>query len=169
MKPRCSGWIAAAALVAGHIIAGSAQTPPARYDAKVVGVVDGDTIDVLAGRTQIKVRIEGIDCPELGQPYGRVARSFASDRVFGRRVEVLPKKTDQYGRLVARIHVGGEDVGLALLKAGLAWHYTAYSQDPEYASAERAARAARRGLWADTDPVPPWVQRRHPASPKSKR
>ncbi len=154
------------AVVAGHVSAGSPAPPAKRFEAEVVGIVDGDTIDVLAGRVKTRIRIEGIDCPELAQPFGRVAKLFTSERVFGKRVEVLPQSADRYGRLVARVQVGGEDLGLALLKAGLAWQYTTYSHDPVYGSAERAARTARQGLWADKDPVPPWVERRHAAAPK---
>lgn len=166
--PRASGWLVVlAALFAGQIVVGSPAPPARGFEAEVTGVVDGDTIDVLAGRTRTRVRVEGIDCPELGQPFGRVAKRFASERVFGKRVEVLSQSSDRYGRLVARVRVGGQDLGLALLEAGLAWQYTTYSHDPIYGSAERAARAARRGLWADKDPVPPWVQRRHQAPPSA--
>lgn len=48
---------------------------------------------------------------------------------------------------------------VVMIDAGLAWHYTRYSDDADLAAAERAARAARRGLWADPEPVPPWEWR----------
>jgi micrococcal nuclease len=171
------GLLVLAALAAGQMVVGSPAPPAKRFEAEVVGVVDGDTIDVLVGRQKTRIRIEGIDCPELGQPFGRAAKQFASDRVFGKRVEILPQSTDRNKRLVARVLIGGEDLGLALLRAGLAWQYTTYSHDPIYGSAERAARAARQGLWADKNPIPPWVERRHqepskaparPASPQAK-
>ena len=166
--PRAVGWVLVlAALAAGQSVVGSPAPPAKGFEAEVVGVVDGDTIDVLVGRQKTRIRIEGIDCPELAQPFGRAAKQFSSDRVFGKRVEILPQSTDRYGRLVARVRVGGEDLGLALLEAGLAWQYTTYSHDPLYGSAERAARTARQGLWADKDPVPPWVERRHQSSPKA--
>jgi endonuclease YncB( thermonuclease family) len=165
--PRDVGWILVlAALAVGQHVACSPAPPAKPFEAEVVGVIDGDTIDVLVGLVKTRVRIEGIDCPELAQPFGRTAKQFSSDRVFGKRVEVLPESTDRYGRLVARVHVGGEDLGLAILKAGLAWQYTTYSHDPVYGDAERSARTVHRGLWADKDPVPPWVERRHAASPK---
>ena len=166
--PRAFGWLLVlAALAAGPIVVRAQAPPPRPFEAAVVGVIDGDTIDVLAGRQKTRIRIEGIDCPELAQPFGRAAKQFSSDRVFGKRVEVLPQSTDRYGRLVARVRIGGEDLGLALLEAGLAWQYTTYSHDPVYGSAERGARTARRGLWADKEPVPPWVERRHQASPRT--
>jgi micrococcal nuclease len=61
--------------------------------------------------------------------------------------------------LIASIEAGGQDVGQQLVAAGLAWHYTRYSDDAGLAAAEREARAARRGLWADREPVLPWEWR----------
>ena len=161
---RLARWlIVLMALCAGQAGVGRAAPPDGPFGVVVVGIVDGDTIDVLAGHAPTRIRIEGIDCPEMGQPYGRVAKIFTAGRVFGKQVEVLPKDTDRYGRLVARVRIGDEDLGLALLEAGLAWQYTTYSHDPVYGAAERSARVARQGLWADKHPVPPWVQRRHAA------
>ena len=80
------------------------------------------------------------------------AKRFTSDLVFGKTVTVQPTDTDRYGRTVADVTVGGRDVGLALVEAGLAWHFLRYSSDPKLAAAERVARAARRGLWARTEP-----------------
>ena len=66
-------------------------------------------------------------------------------------------KRDKYGRTVARIEVAGQDVNRQMVAEGLAWHYTAYSDDATLAEAE--ARAAGRGLWRDHEPVPPWEWR----------
>jgi endonuclease YncB( thermonuclease family) len=52
------------------------------FDALVVGVHDGDTITVLRDRQRIRVRLHGIDCPELGQPFGRPAKRLTSSLVF---------------------------------------------------------------------------------------
>jgi hypothetical protein len=68
---------------------------------------------------------------------------------------------DRYGRTVARMYIDGKDVSLELGRAGLAWHFTRYSSDPVLADAEREARAAKRGLWVQPNPVPPW-EYRHP-------
>jgi hypothetical protein len=72
----------------------------------------------------------------------------------------MPRDIDRYGRTVARVVVDGEDLGLALVRAGLAWHYTHYSNDVELARAESAARAAKRGIWSHAKPIPPWEYRR---------
>lgn len=131
-----------------------------RLVGRVIGVSDGDTLTVLLSGRPVKIRVEGVDCPERGQAFGRVAKNFTSQHVFGRTVELQPRESDRYGRLVSRVRAGEEDLGLALLSAGLAWHYTHYSNDQAYARAEQAARARHVGLWSQKDPVPPWVERR---------
>jgi endonuclease YncB( thermonuclease family) len=129
------------------------------FTARVVGVGDGDTITVLRNRAEVRVRIHGIDCPELHQAFGRKAKEFTSRMVFGHDVQVALVTTDKYDRIVGRVSVDGRGLGLELVRAGLAWHFTRYSNDSILATAEREARAARRGLWADDNPVPPWEYR----------
>jgi micrococcal nuclease len=134
------------------------------FAARVVAVHDGDTVSVLrSDRERLRIRLQGIDCPELHQAYGRRAKRLTSDLVFGRRVTVVPLEEDAYGRLVARVLLDGEDLSLTLVRQGLAWHYKRHSRDRELAAAERRARSDRVGLWADRDPLPPWEWRReHP-------
>jgi endonuclease YncB( thermonuclease family) len=106
------------------------------------------------------VRLEGIDCPEKGQDFSAQAKQFTSDLTFGKEVTVDVPNVDRYGRLVARISVGGQDVSVALVRAGLAWHFTKYSSDPVLAEAEQVARSAKRALWGQGIPTPPWEFRR---------
>jgi micrococcal nuclease len=127
----------------------------------VIGVADGDTITVLRDRAPVKIRLDGVDCPEGGQDFGQRARQFTSGLVFGKTVTVDVHDVDRYGRLVARVSVGGVDVGTALVTAGLAWHYKQYSRDPVLAQAEVTARAQHVGLWRQPNPQPPW-EFRHP-------
>lgn len=137
---------------------------PAPFAGRVVGVADGDTIEVLEGRTPRKVRLWGIDCPEKGQPWGTRARRRTSDLCYGKEVTVEARKVDRYGRLVAHVRLpGGADLSAEVVRAGMAWWYEQYApKDTGLALLEREARAARRGLWEDADPVPPWVYRRRP-------
>ena len=134
---------------------------PARIvNGKVIKVHDGDTMTVLEGRVQHKVRLDGIDCPELGQAYGRRAREFTSTLVFGTKVKVIYSKLDRYDRLLGTVYtLGGANLNHELVRAGLAWHYKYYSQDKKLAALEKAARKATRGLWKDRDPIPPWQYR----------
>jgi endonuclease YncB( thermonuclease family) len=129
----------------------------------VVSVADGDTVTVLTDeQTERKVRLNGIDAPEHGQPFGEASKQHLSALVFGKVVQVEGHETDRYGRLVGVLLLNGQDVNLEQLKAGQAWYYREYEREvalsrrPLYAAAEAAARQARRGLWQDPAPEPPW-------------
>jgi endonuclease YncB( thermonuclease family) len=130
--------------------------------AKVVKVVDGDSITVLApGNKQIKIRLHGIDCPEGGQAFGKRAKQFTSSQCFGTTIRYREVDTDRYSRTVATVYLeDGRELNLEILKAGFAWHYKRYSDRQDYADAEEEARRAGIGLWADDDPTPPWEWRR---------
>jgi micrococcal nuclease len=133
------------------------------FSAHVVSVLDGDTIrvrDKTGG--ELTVRLEGIDCPESGQPFGAKARNFTRVESFDQEVVVRPVTADVHKRLVARVFRDGKDLSLELVKNGLAWHFTEFSHDPVLAGAEREARLAKRGLWSDPKATPPWVWRRQP-------
>lgn len=129
---------------------------------KVVAVSDGDTLTVLVGQQQIKIRVSGIDAPEKKQPFGQRAKQGLSDCAFGKWVEVDWRKTDRYGRTLGKVISGGADCGLLQIEHGLAWHYKAYAKEQmpqdriDYANAEDMARAKRIGLWSDPNPEPPW-------------
>nr|WP_026177527.1 thermonuclease family protein [Thiobacillus denitrificans] len=134
---------------------------------EVVGLADGDTVTVLdAQRVQHKIRLAGIDAPEKGMPWGQKSKESLSDRVFRRIVIVEWQKQDRYGRLVGKIMVDGRDANLAQVADGMAWHYKDYQKEQtlddrlRYAQAELDARNARRGLWADPEPVAPWAWRK---------
>ena len=70
------------------------------WEGKVVGVHDGDTISVMRDGEAVKVRLAGVDCPEIGQPYGKRAKRFVSDLAFGKEVQVRAETKDKYGRIV---------------------------------------------------------------------
>lgn len=127
----------------------------------VVGVADGDTITVLtSGKEQVRVRIYGIDAPETRQPFGTVSKKGLSDRVFRKEVRVEVLDTDRYGRTVGRVFLGEADVGLDQVRAGLAWWYARFAANDEALhEAEAEAHQAKRGLWADEEPTPPWEWR----------
>ena len=134
------------------------------WDAKVVGVSDGDTITVLsADKKQIKIRLYGIDCPEKHQAFGQKTKKFTSDMVFGKSVEIKPVSTDRYGRTVAWVSLighKGPTLNEELLQAGLAWHYKKYSNDHTLSIYEQYAKGEKIGLWSDPNPIPPWDFRR---------
>jgi len=130
------------------------------FTGECVGDADGDTITVLSPVTnQVKIRLEGIDCPEGGQDFGNRAKQFTSALVFGKQVEVRPTGQDRYGRTLARVFVDGKDLSLELVKFGMAWHFKRYSDEQLLADAETLARKQGVGLWAR--PIPPWEYRRN--------
>ena len=88
------------------------------------------------------------------------AKQFTSNLVYRKQVTVEGRGRDRYDRLLARVGVGGVELNEALVRAGMAWHYQRGEVDRALADAERTARAARSGLWADANPVPPWRWRR---------
>jgi endonuclease YncB( thermonuclease family) len=124
---------------------------------KVVGVADGDTISVLDGTVQVKVRLNGIDCPERSQPFGSRAKQFTSNLAFGKTVTVKPFGKDRYGRTLGDVVLpDGRVLNQELVGAGMAWHYTRYSKDETLARLERRAREAGLGVWSEARPVAPW-------------
>jgi endonuclease YncB( thermonuclease family) len=102
-----------------------------------------------------------VDAPERRQAFGARAKQFVGTMAFGKTVIVLQRGMDRYGRTIAEVMLpDGRDLGLELVRAGYAWWFRRYSADAHLAVLEARAHAARRGLWADPDPVPPWKWRR---------
>lgn len=137
----------------------------------VVAISDGDTLKVrcepqldLPAQT-ITVRAAEIDAPEKRQAFGALSKQHLSDLCFQKRAEVTPQKKDRYGRTVARVTCEGQNANAEQVRAGMAWAFTKYLTDPSIKALEDEARAEKRGLWIDVDPVPPWNwrQRRHTA------
>lgn len=134
---------------------------------RVSWVCDGDTVYVdINWFRRIKVRVAGEDAPEHGQAYGEEARIFLKRLLDGKRGKVQIVDVDRYGRYVGLITVGNKDACYEILREGLAWCYYAYLKNlpPRYASAYKKvadeARSARRGLWKDKNPIPPWEWRK---------
>jgi micrococcal nuclease len=138
-----------------------------QFAGKVVGISDGDTISVLREGKAVKVRLHGVDTPEKAQAFGTQARKFTSDLAFQREVTVEVHTTDRYGRLVGEVRLpDGRSLNQELVRAGMAWWYRQYApKETTLAQLEADARAAKRGLWADAHPVPPWEWRKQPREP----
>jgi endonuclease YncB( thermonuclease family) len=143
---------------------------------RVVRIADGDTITLLdASNTQHRIRLQGIDAPESKQDFGTQSKKSLSGMIFGKDVEVVYDKTDQYGRLVGKILLEGRDINLQQVRSGMAWHYKEYEREQStedrelYARAEDEARSARRGLWTDANPVEPSEFRREERQERKQR
>ena len=136
---------------------------------RVVSVHDGDTLTVLEGTTQIKVRLSEIDAPELKQRYGRRATLAIVVRLLGRQVAIEPAGKDRYGRTLGTVYLGEENVNLWMVKEGWAWRYDRYSKSDILKRAQEEAKKERKGLWRDERAVEPgeWrkAKSKHPTSP----
>ena len=122
-------------------------------------VTDGDTI-VLMDRTRI--RLHGIDAPERDQPYGPIAAAALEYMVAG-SVYLLEVNEDRYGRLVGHLYHSkdGYDINASMVCAGHAWWYQRYAPDSFVLyDCQLEAQQARKGLWEEEDPMPPWKWRR---------
>lgn len=134
-------------------------------EGKVVRIADGDTVTLLTdNHEQVKIRLYGIDTPERGQAFGSRATDYTRKALAGRRVTVEEHGRDRYGRVVGIVRQeDGQSINEQLLKAGLAWVYTQYCKIPkcqDWRKLEENARTARKGIWQDANPVPPWLWRR---------
>ena len=116
---------------------------------RVVGVADGDTITVLQDNTQYKIRLHGIDCPENGQDFGKLAKTLTSSLTFGEVAEVEVYDTDRYGRSVGIVFFNKNNVNEQILANGFAWVYRKYCKASfcdDWLGLENAAKLGKVGL-----------------------
>ena len=132
------------------------------FTGEVVGVIDGDTIEVMHNGKAQRVRLHGIDCPEKGQPFGNNAKQATSTLIFAQQVTLEIHGKDKYGRVLADVRLAdGTSVNQELIKDGRCWWYRQYApNDTTLEKLETEAIEAGRGLWSDPEPVPPWEWRR---------
>jgi endonuclease YncB( thermonuclease family) len=173
--PRVRGVVTLWVLLAVAGASWAASVAPRGLDARVVKVVDGDSLEVRDSNALVyRIRLEGIDAPEHNQPFGNRSRQSLARLVLNKDVHLEIRKTDAYGRYVAKAWVIAPDapcsapscpktldVAQAQLSAGMAWHYKKYEHEQSeedrlrYAFEENEARARKTGLWSDPDPRPP--------------
>ena len=138
------------------------------WPARVVGISDGDTVTALnENNEQIKIRLVGIDTPESRQAFGQKAKDALGAILKGREVVVLETGKDRYKRTLGFLELLPTEeqeraiANAEMVRQGFAWHYKAYSGDLELHYLEQEARAARFGLWGDSQtPVAPWQWRK---------
>lgn len=130
--------------------------------AKVIGVTDGDTITVLLeGNAPKKLRLAEVDCPESGQPFGKNAKQFTSDQVFGKQISFVETDTDRYGRTIAKVYYdNGKYLSAEIIRAGLGWWYHYFSKDKSLGDLQEEAKQKKLGLWQDEHAVSPWEYRK---------
>lgn len=150
---------------------GQAQQPKIieEIEGKVIGVHDGDTLKVLVGKSQLNVRLEAIDAPEIGQSFGTKAKTALSKLVMGKTVTVHKTGTDKYGRTLGFIQSDEVKVNAEMIKLGFAWHFKKYSDNKELAEIEIDARKSEVGIWAESDAISPWEYRARKKLPAEDR
>ena len=144
------------------------------FNAQVVRIVDGDTIQVIdSNGIKFKIRLLGIDTPELKQRFGYES-SLSLKKIIDGKAVIIISKTEKnkpytlgrYKRIIGKIILNGKDINLEMVQKGMAWHYKKYikSQNVEdrqsYNNAEQDARLNKIGLWSDVNPVAPWEWRK---------
>jgi endonuclease YncB( thermonuclease family) len=160
MPKRLKPWYFAIAAIASAIVAALPACP--MHDAagrpiwRVETVHDGDTITCLdtEGR-RVRVRLVRIDAPELDQPKGRESRAALVAKLAGGIVRVEGDARDQHGRVLGTLRLDDRNLNREMVAEGWAWAFTGFAEDDDLIAAESAARRARRGLWADPQPMPP--------------
>jgi endonuclease YncB( thermonuclease family) len=164
MGKRSSAWLGLAlAAVALFIIEAPSVYALTPWQGRVVNIIDGDSLIVSNKGKRVKVRLLEVDCPERAQPFGREASGFTRRLCHGKQVLIEDPRPDKYyqGRIRAKVILtDGRDLGMELVKEGLAWRYRRYSRNPLLMDLEAHAKAKRLGLWADSKPVPPWQWRK---------
>ena len=130
-------------------------------------VIDADTVVIKSDQgINYKIRLLGIDAPEINQVYGKEATRYLSNKVLGKNLKVLGENKDRYHRLLGKLILNGNDINLDLVKNGMAWHYKFYKKSQEkkdqllYSNAEIYAKVNNLGLWAKKMPMPPWQWRK---------
>ena len=163
---------ALAVIAAWLCLSGACAAGPVHYSGSgsVIGVVDGDTVDVLLSAEQamaidlprrkspiaVRMRLDQVDTPERGQPWANRAKQALSEQVFDRTVRFDIHDIDRYGRAVVDLYIGDMWINAWLVEQGHGWAYRRYLRQPALlCRLEDDARAAGRGLWSQ--PAATWI------------
>lgn len=154
---RRSAWLTLLVLTLSPGLTGAQAATKASWQGTVTHVTDGDTLWVRPAGSgpPRQIRLDGMDAPEICQLHGEASRAVLVARVLGQQVQVQVRRSDDYGRLLARVTLRGQDVGAWMVSQGQAWSYRYRRNAGPYAAQEAQARSHRRGLFADARPEPP--------------
>ena len=127
----------------------SAIPKGAELTCAVKSVYDGDTLTASCPEGEVKVRMFGIDTPEMGQePWGARSRDVLRGLLPRRdKITLRVRDQDRYGRTVAQVFVGQNDIGLEMVRQGRAAVYEQYNDSAAYRQAQTEAKRDRRGIW----------------------
>jgi micrococcal nuclease len=131
------------------------------FRGKAVKISDGDTFVLLMDdKSTVRIRLYGIDCPERGQDFGKVATSYTQAFLKNKTITAVQRDKDRYGRIVALVYVNNQCLNEKMLENGLAWHYTQHDTTKSWSIKEQQARAKKVGLWKSNKPMAPWLWRK---------
>ena len=119
------------------------------FSGRVVGIIDGDTIDVMRAGEMIRLRLQGINTPERGEPFYQKAKNHLAELVHGKTVVVKLNGKTTHGRDVGKVYVNGVDVNYLQVKEGYAWHCRNFLTDRDYAAAESASIMSNKRIHAE--------------------
>ncbi|SEE50024.1 Endonuclease YncB, thermonuclease family [Tenacibaculum sp. MAR_2010_89] len=137
------------------------QKVPKEFYAKVIGVKDGDTIEVLYKKKPLIIRLAHIDCPEKKQAFGNKAKQFVATKIFGKNVRIINKGKWHWNRLIAEVYYNKvENINETLVENGLAMHFKKYSKSKRYHNLEQVAKKQKIGIWSQPNSITPWQYRK---------
>ena len=127
-------------------------------------VVDGDTVylSITGALKTVKVRLAGIDAPEKEnrQSFALTAEARLEELIAKKNVSYELKDVEKYKRQIGFVYLDGKDIGLEMVREGMAWHYDYYLTNDVYKAAQEEAKANRRGLWIEDNPTFPAIFRK---------
>jgi endonuclease YncB( thermonuclease family) len=126
---------------------------------RVAKVHDGDTLSLLIDQKRVRVRLAGIDAPEMAQAYGPESQRSLADLCFDREAVAQVQSKRRSGLPLVHIRCDGVDANAEQVNRGMAWVDRTQAASPLRHLLEEAQRN-REGLWDDAAPVAPWVFRR---------
>ena len=135
-----------------------------QFDAKVIKVIDGDTIWVKTDNKHVKIRLSYIDAPELRQTFGVRSKNYLTDLVLDKDIQIDTYRKDRYNRIIGEVYMHNDTesifVNAKLLKSGQAWVYKRYRNNQYLMNLEDYAKTNVKGIWSTENPLEPWIYRK---------
>lgn len=119
-------------------------------------VSDGDSFVARIDGKKVRVRMYGIDAPELKQEHGKESKKYLENLILGKSVDLKVLYEDSYKRKVARVYYGKKEVNVEMLKSGNAWFYEYHAKkEKNYRRAYEEAKKEKKGIWGSKNPQNP--------------
>lgn len=134
------------------------RQPPFEFTGKFVAIYSGDSFEVLdSGGNVHSIRLIGVDCPEPNQEKFREARRLVEQAIRGIELHISIIKRDEYMIDHCEVTAGETNVGLSLVRCGLAWYNgDQFAGCEAYAAAQAEAKKETIEIWSQNNPIPPW-------------